>query len=149
VVLVTTPSSTLTKGCSLKPSQVLSGGFDFSPNSSQLSKLSQDLTLVRSSLKLPEGVPLPIGVGFLTFESANFIPAITPILTEHKPVAIWLFAPASREDHAAIIPRLKGLGESWKLKVWVQIGSVQAAQEAVEDGADVIVAQGIDAGGHQ
>jgi len=127
----------------------LSGGFDFSPNSLQPSKLSQDLGSVRTSLKLPEGSPLPIGVGFLTFSPANFIPAVAPLLTEHKPLAIWLFAPASREDHARIIPGLKELGESWGLKVWVQIGSVQAAQEAVEDGADVIVAQGIDAGGHQ
>lgn len=31
----------------------------------------------------------------------------------------------------------------------MQVGNVAAAREAVRDGADVIVAQGIDAGGHQ
>ena len=31
----------------------------------------------------------------------------------------------------------------------MQVGNVEAAREAVEDGADVVVAQGIDAGGHQ
>lgn len=33
--------------------------------------------------------------------------------------------------------------------VFVQVGNVAAATEAVEDGADVLVCQGIDAGGHQ
>lgn len=31
----------------------------------------------------------------------------------------------------------------------MQVGNVTAAREAVQDGADVIVCQGIDAGGHQ
>jgi hypothetical protein len=35
------------------------------------------------------------------------------------------------------------------LKVFVQVGSVQDAREAVEDGTDVLVVQGTDAGGHQ
>lgn len=33
--------------------------------------------------------------------------------------------------------------------VFIQIGSVEQAREAVRDGADVLVCQGIDAGGHQ
>ena len=33
--------------------------------------------------------------------------------------------------------------------VFFQVGTVKDARKAVEDGADVIVAQGIDAGGHQ
>ena len=33
--------------------------------------------------------------------------------------------------------------------MFVQIGSVRAAREAVEDGCDILVVQGIDAGGHQ
>jgi len=31
----------------------------------------------------------------------------------------------------------------------VQVGTVGAARQAVKDGADVVVAQGVDAGGHQ
>lgn len=31
----------------------------------------------------------------------------------------------------------------------MQVGNVAAAREALRDGADVLVAQGIDAGGHQ
>ena len=33
--------------------------------------------------------------------------------------------------------------------VFFQVGTVKDARKAVEDGADVIVAQGVDAGGHQ
>jgi nitronate monooxygenase len=35
------------------------------------------------------------------------------------------------------------------LKVFVQVGSVKAAREVIEDGADVIVVQSTDAAGHQ
>jgi enoyl-[acyl-carrier protein] reductase II len=34
------------------------------------------------------------------------------------------------------------------IKVWEQVGSVEAACEAVDNGADLIVAQGLEAGGH-
>lgn len=34
-------------------------------------------------------------------------------------------------------------------RVFVQVGNVTAAEEAIKDGADVIVCQGTDAGGHQ
>lgn len=66
----------------------------------------------------------------------------------HRPAAVWLFAPSSRAQHSALIPALKSAGKSWNLKVLTQIGNVQAAREAVEDGSDVLVVQGSDAGGH-
>ncbi|KAH9899074.1 FMN-dependent 2-nitropropane dioxygenase [Xylariomycetidae sp. FL2044] len=37
----------------------------------------------------------------------------------------------------------------WKPKIVVQVGTVAAAREAASHGADIIVAQGVDAGGHQ
>jgi nitronate monooxygenase len=81
----------------------------------------------------------------------TFIESIRPILQEHKPIAVWLFAPVPEKSssHSKIIPELRSLGSSWGLKVFVQVGSVTAARDAANDGADVIVAQGIDAGGHQ
>jgi nitronate monooxygenase len=72
-----------------------------------------------------------------------------PVISEHRVAAVWLFAPAKLTCHAEIIPALKAAGQSWGLKVFVQVGSVQSAKEAVEDGADVLVVQGTDAGGHQ
>lgn len=64
------------------------------------------------------------------------------------PQAVWLFAPdpnAAERVHPDIIAACHEHG----FKVFVQVGTVAAAREAVQDGADVIVAQGIDAGGHQ
>lgn len=71
-----------------------------------------------------------------------------PIIKKHRPAAVWLFGPGEGEkSHKGIIADLRTL-QSRPL-VFVQVGNVAAATEAVEDGADVLVCQGIDAGGHQ
>ncbi|KAE9372832.1 putative 2-nitropropane dioxygenase family oxidoreductase [Stipitochalara longipes BDJ] len=128
----------------------IGGGFDFRPGSLQISTLAEELSLARTLLCIPSSSDiLPIGVGFLTFDPINFSQAIVPLLVEYKPIAVWLFAPASRDQHAGIITALKAAGRAWGLKVFVQIGSVQAAREAVNDGCDILVVQGTDAGGHQ
>lgn len=64
------------------------------------------------------------------------------------PQAVWLFAPdpdASPRAQPEVIAACHEHG----FKVFVQVGTVAAAREAAQDGADVIVAQGVDAGGHQ
>ena len=127
----------------------IGGGFDFSNGSAQITALASELSRARSLLKLSSHETLPIGVGFITFRPANFIQGIVPVLSEHRPAAVWLFAPATRDQHAEIIPALKTAGITWGLKVFVQVGNLQSAREAVEDGADVLVVQGTDAGGHQ
>lgn len=90
---------------------------------------------------------LPIGVGFLTFHSDD-ASGLIPLIRRHRPMALWLFAPAHNQ-HASLVNAIKSAGDPWNLKVFVQIGSVHSAIEAVNDGADVIVVQGADAGGHQ
>lgn len=35
-----------------------------------------------------------------------------------------------------------------KIKVWEQVGSVENAKKAVDDGIDLVIAQGVEAGGH-
>jgi len=128
----------------------IGGGFDFSDGSSQIKALSSELSLARSLLKLPnQQTPLPLGIGFITSRPTNFVGGVIPMLSEHRPAAVWLFAPPNRACHAEIIPALKSAGRAWGLKVFVQIGSVKAAREAVQDGADVLVVQSTDAGGHQ
>lgn len=37
----------------------------------------------------------------------------------------------------------------WDTKVFVQVGTIKAAEEAIKQGVDVLVVQGTDAGGHQ
>ncbi|KAL2144528.1 hypothetical protein VTI28DRAFT_8941 [Corynascus sepedonium] len=104
---------------------------------------------------------LPVGVGFIlchdTF-AAHFERTVVPLLLRHRPAAVWLFAPRPEDvaDGAAdsavarVIARLKREG----FGVMVQVGTVAAARAAVAQaseggGADVLVVQGADAGGHQ
>lgn len=72
--------------------------------------------------------------------------SLTPRLT--VPQAVWLFAPDPTSTHLAHQDIITACHEHG-FKVFVQVGSVAAARQAARDGADVIVAQGVDAGGHQ
>lgn len=60
-------------------------------------------------------------------------------LEEEAPVVVFFWS-----DPSAHIERLHQGGA----KVWVQVGSVEEARRAVDGGADVIIAQGSEAGGH-
>ncbi|KAH8902376.1 2-nitropropane dioxygenase [Coniochaeta sp. PMI_546] len=132
----------------------VAGGYDFTPGSAELSALSADLAAARQSLGLADRplTPVPVGVGFILCHpsAGRFEETALPLLIEHSPQAVWLFAPGpDPKDGAAlqagIIAALKHAG----FTVFVQVGTVSAARQAVRDGADVIVAQGVDAGGHQ
>lgn len=128
------------------------GGLDFKPGSAQVAALENELKTARSVLGLTEMTltPAPVGVGFLTFDQSvvHFRQTVLPILEKYLPQAVWLFAPdqkAAERAHPDIIEACHDHG----IKVFVQVGTVAAAREAARDGADVIVAQGVDAGGHQ
>ncbi|VUC25751.1 unnamed protein product [Clonostachys rosea] len=128
------------------------GGFDFRAESPQTKALEDELILARSLLEKAGMAqdPLPVGVGFITCHpsASNFINTALPVLLKYKPTAVWLFAPdpdTPQRAHPEIIRHLHASG----IKVFVQVGTVAAAREAISDGADVLVAQGIDAGGHQ
>ncbi|WYZ41829.1 hypothetical protein EsH8_V_000724 [Colletotrichum jinshuiense] len=125
----------------------IAAGFDFSDSSSQLIDLDKALTQARALLSSADN-GLPLGVGFITSHetASQFTANVLPILLRHRVAAAWLFAPHSEiKPHSKIIPALREKGT----KVFVQVGNVAAAREAATDGADVIVAQGVDAGGHQ
>ncbi|KAI1134861.1 FMN-dependent 2-nitropropane dioxygenase [Hypoxylon sp. FL0543] len=144
----------------------IQGGRDFSQESPALKKLDAQLAQARELLGSESAENggsssiLPIGVGFVTYtpSTPHFGRTTLPILQRHKPAAVWLFAPspAAPDTLSSIIEALKAQSDSksdsagiWSPKVVVQVGSVAAAREAAAHGADVIVAQGIDAGGHQ
>lgn len=133
----------------------IGGGYDFTSSSAQLAVLDSELTRARELLNLPlendqdKTASLPLGVGFLTFNASPDSEGLMELLHRHRPKGVWLFAPSNRRQHTALIAELKAVGESWDLKVFVQVGSVQSAIEAAQDGADILVVQGSDAGGHQ
>ncbi|KAJ6445039.1 2-nitropropane dioxygenase protein [Purpureocillium lavendulum] len=131
---------------------IVPAGYNFSPGNPQVVALQSELALARKLLGLVDepAKKMPVGVGFITCHEtvSNFKETVMPLLEAHKPVAVWLFAPdpqARPRAHPDIIRRLHSSG----IKAIIQVGSVAAAREAIEDGADIIVAQGTDAGGHQ
>ena len=130
------------------------GGFDFTPGGPQLAQLAAELTTAREALGLADRplTPLPIGVGFILFDAsaAHFVETAIPLLQEHSPQAVWLFAPPPPAPAQEGLTRriIDALHESGFI-VFFQVGTVAAARQAARDGADVLVAQGADAGGHQ
>ncbi|KYK60347.1 2-nitropropane dioxygenase [Drechmeria coniospora] len=140
----------------------LSCVFDVNPDSAQLTKLEAELVEAKTLLGGSDAGagaaagPLRVGVSFITGHSSigHFSSTALPIIVKHRPAAVWLFAPAASPDqrgpHGAVISALrKSLPAGAGPRVFVQVGNVGAAREAVRDGADVVVCQGIDAGGHQ
>ncbi|KAF4973039.1 hypothetical protein FZEAL_9431 [Fusarium zealandicum] len=130
----------------------LPSSYDISVGSAQLTKLESDLNEARTLLgaEQPADGPLRVGASFITAHASitNFAETALPIIEKHRPAAIWLFAPdGDVKPHGSIIAALKSL--EFPPAVFVQVGNVAAAREAVVDGADVLVTQGVDAGGHQ
>lgn len=105
----------------------------------------------RSILGLTDSSPLPLGVGFITFQPDGIIDNAIPILQKHRVGAVWLSFPRADTDHLPIIKAIqKAQGSSdWDTKIFVQVGTIKAAEEALKQGVDVLVVQGADAGGHQ
>ena len=80
-----------------------------------------------------------VGCGFITWGLARQ-PESLDVAIAHAPAAILL----SFGDAAPFIPKIKAAG----LPVICQIQTVAMAREALRQGADIIVAQGAEAGGH-
>lgn len=128
----------------------IAAGFDLAPGSSQLQACDDELSKAATALGVKIGDNLPVGVGFITFHPSfkHILETVPPILEQYKVAGVWLAFP-DKVTHADAIRGLKERGSGWGLKVFVQVGNVAAAREAISQGADVVVAQGIDAGGHQ
>ena len=81
----------------------------------------------------------PVGCGFITWSLAKR-PALLDLALAHSPAAVML----SFGSPVPFAPRIKAAGT----RLICQIQSMEHAREAVAVGADVIVAQGAEAGGH-
>ena len=128
------------------------GGFGFvagAPKSDVLDKtLNDTASLVRSlgPLTASTSGTLPIGVGFQTWGCDVRIAAAA--IKKHVPAAVWLFAPNHVTELSVWADELRA-ASAGKTHIWVQVGTVGDAKYAFEHaGADVIVVQGSDAGGH-
>ncbi|KAK0111690.1 hypothetical protein ONS95_002035 [Cadophora gregata] len=106
---------------------------------------SQKSRLYISSADLEDR--LPIGVGFQIFD-ANLEVAL-PSIAKHRPAAAWLFVPRDGTDDLSVwMKEIRKV--SPQTRIWLQVGSVRDATEAAKLSSppDVLVLQGIDAGGH-
>lgn len=84
----------------------------------------------------------PFGVNLVPqFGGPDVFEAQFQVILEERPALLSLFFAEAYPD---VISRAKEAG----LKVMVQVGTVKLAKEAVARGADIVVAQGSEAGGH-
>jgi len=81
----------------------------------------------------------PIGCGFITWALAKR-PAALDLTLRHRPAAVML----SFGDAAPFLPKIKSAGA---LAI-CQVQSLAQARAVLMEGADIIVAQGTEAGGH-
>jgi len=83
----------------------------------------------------------PFGVNLVPrYGGPELFEAVLQVVLEEKPKVLSLFY----GDFKEVIPRAKEAG----ILTMVQVGSVREAGKAVRDGTDIIIAQGIEAGGH-
>lgn len=80
-----------------------------------------------------------IGCGFITWGLANH-PELLDRALDHSPAAVML----SFGDAAPFIPRIRSAG----VLAICQVQSLSQARRVLDEGADIIVAQGSEAGGH-
>lgn len=80
-----------------------------------------------------------VGGGFITWSMAK-APHLLGLMLSHKPLAVFL----SFGDPRPFAPEIKAAGAL----LFCQIQSRQDCLDAIEAGADVVVAQGSEAGGH-
>lgn len=128
------------------------GAFGFIPASFHSSaELKQELNKARKILSTAQDEPVPVGIGFIGWildkTEVSDDPRLEAVL-EEKPVALWF---AFGDDLGKYIKRVRVYDSKREHKtvVFVIVSTVEDALKAANEwGADVLVAQGIEAGGH-
>ncbi|KAJ8690741.1 hypothetical protein PTI98_012145 [Pleurotus ostreatus] len=123
------------------------------PGLDDAEKIRENLRSVRKSLSIPDGEVIPVGVGFI-----NWILDITEALDEplihvalaEKPKALWFaFGPNMGRHIQSVRDYDAKRSDGHKTLVFAIVSSVEMALKAANEwGVDVLVAQGIEAGGH-
>jgi nitronate monooxygenase len=116
------------------------------PDIKALRNSLQDVTELVTGVRTPESnATLPIGLGALIF--AQKLEDLVALVSEFRPIAVWLFAAHERVDFGRWAEEIRKVSDT--TKIWVQIGCVTGAVQLAQScKPDVIVLQGADAGGH-
>ncbi|KAL8823181.1 MAG: hypothetical protein Q9191_006097 [Dirinaria sp. TL-2023a] len=127
------------------------GGLGFIGAGENVSDLDNQLQHAKTLLtespvtRAADGV-LPIGVGIINW-GADLETALNA-LKRNIPAAVWLFAPKRNADLVLWANNIREITHR-RTKIWIQIGTVADALEIAEVcDPDVLVVQGMDAGGH-
>ncbi|KAI5358866.1 putative nitronate monooxygenase, aldolase-type TIM barrel [Septoria linicola] len=120
------------------------GGLGQIGGNADLEDLDAQLSMVESTLDRINGL-LPIGVGLLSFAMKK--DAALALVQKYKPAVVWLFASHELSDYAEWADGARKA--SPQSQIWVQNSGVESALEIAKNTRpDVLVIQGIDAGGH-
>jgi nitronate monooxygenase len=95
--------------------------------------------LERETTTLKQAARSPFGIGFITWSLARQ-PELLDIALDAKPRAIML----SFGDPKPFVPRIKSAGAL----LICQVQDEEMARQALDAGADILIAQGSEAGGH-
>ncbi|MEY9709498.1 IMP dehydrogenase/GMP reductase [Bradyrhizobium elkanii] len=98
-----------------------------------------DKTRLQTETAKLKGFAKPFGIGFITWSLARQ-PELIDIALEARPRAVML----SFGDPAPFAPKIKAAGAL----LICQVQSEEMAQQALDCGADILIAQGTEAGGH-
>jgi nitronate monooxygenase len=95
--------------------------------------------LAQETTKLKQRAGAPFGIGFITWSLAKQ-PELLDVALDANPRAIML----SFGDPRPFAPRIKAAGA----RLICQVQTEDMARQALEAGADILIAQGTEAGGH-
>ncbi|KAJ7664874.1 2-nitropropane dioxygenase [Mycena rosella] len=112
--------------------------------------MKEKIQSIRTHLKITPGTPVPIAVGFLGWildkTEVSDEPRLLAILDE-LPVAVWFSFGDDLGKYIANV-RAHDRGTERHTFIFVVISSVESARRFSLAGADALVVQGIEAGGH-
>lgn len=112
---------------------------------SHLHQLEKEIAIFRTS---SADAPLCIGwIGFSSFGKEEGFTLYEEVLTKHKPAVVQFFAP-SISRHPTTQKTNVEMAQEHNAKVLLQVGDVKEGIEAIESGAEGIISQGSEGGGH-
>lgn len=121
-----------------------------------LAKLEREIELFRemsSSSTAAAESSFPLAIGFISFstfgQDSPGWDLVQQILEQHRPEVVQVFAPAvSGASPSGKFKTSLEMCQSYGCKIVAQVGTVRDGLEALDAGADCLVAQGSEAGGH-
>lgn len=149
---VVSPAMAYASGGALAAEVTLAGGFGFiGVGSEPAEKLSRELATARRILNTEPTSTLRIGVGFLGWildQNESLSKDLINLLFEQRVQAVWLSFGNNLAQWIEYI-RAQSQQSGHPIFIFVVVSSPAESQRAINEWkADVIVAQGIEAGGH-